>query len=149
VPQQTGGFEQQAYGAGQEGGMTPSHAAALQAAAAASTAAPHRPEDAYAYTNMQVVPNGHQPHYSASSVTPYEWHQFTRTYMQPVPSQGEYLNTATTLMALGGRDGVGSQGSGVENPGAVDHAAMHGSMGSHLQWPAVQYGSQTNGHVGH
>ncbi|KAF2679892.1 hypothetical protein K458DRAFT_112179 [Lentithecium fluviatile CBS 122367] len=140
VPQQnTGGFEHQPYGPGQESAMAPSHAAALQAAA--SNAANQRPEDAYAYSNAQVATNGHQPNYSTNSATLHEWHQFAKTYMQQVTPQGEYLNTATTLMALGGREGGGTQGPGVETTGVTDNSVVHA-------WPGVQFGLQTNGHIG-
>ena len=146
VPQQTaGGFEQQAYGTGPESGMAPSHAAALQAAAASSTAATQRAEDAYAYSSTQATSNGQQPHYAANSVTPHEWHQFTKTYMQQGAPQGEYLNTATTLMALGGRDGGGQQGASAETTGVIDNSIIQGSGTSQLQWPGLLY---SNGVIG-
>ena len=145
LPQQsTGGFEPQPYGTGLESAMAPSHAAALQAAAA-STAATQRAADAYAYSNAQAVSNGHQPPYAATSVTPHEWHHFTKTYMQQVAPQGEYLNTATTLMALGGREGGGTQGLGVETTGAIENPVIPGSGTIPLQWPKVLY---SNGHMG-
>jgi hypothetical protein len=141
VPHQTAGGFEQTYGTGAESVMAPSHAAALQAAA--TTAATQRAEDAYAYSSAQAASNGHQPQYAA--VTPHEWHQFTKTYMQQGAPQGEYLNTATTLMALGGREGGGPQVVGVETTGVNDDPIIQGSAASQLQWPSVLYSNGTMG----
>lgn len=145
VPQTTGGFEQQTYHANQDTAMTPSHAAALQAAASGATT--QRPGDTYPYGNSQVATNGHQPAYTNTDVGAHGWQQWTRQYMQQVAPQGEYLNTATTLMSLGGREGH-TQGPGQNAQGAVEGSVMQGPGVSTMQWPGVQFGMQTNGHVG-
>ncbi|KAF2708075.1 hypothetical protein K504DRAFT_298553 [Pleomassaria siparia CBS 279.74] len=144
-------YDQHAYGSGEDAGMTPSHAAAL--AAAASGAMPQRPNDDYAYANAADAPkNGQQPSYSANGVgSPLDWRQWTRTHMQQAGTQqvgptGEFLNTANTLMALGGREG-GAQGSG-QDAGAVDGSAMQAPGPSNFSWPVIMFGmGGTNGHV--
>jgi hypothetical protein len=131
----------------QDPAMPPSHAAALQAAASSSTS--QRPEDTYAYSNTQIANNGHQqPPYPANGVSPEDWMHFTRTYMHQASPQGEYLNTATTLMALGsGREG-GSQGPGNEGQGGGGEGGVVPGSSS-TQWPGVQFGiPSNNGHVG-
>jgi hypothetical protein len=143
LPQQTTGSFEQPYGTGLDGTLASSHATALQAASA--TTATQRPEDAFAYSNAQATTNGHQPHYAGNTVTPHEWHQFARTYMQQGAPQGDYLNTATTLMALGGREGGPSQSVDVETTGAINNAAMQGSAPVQLQWPRAMY---SNGQMG-
>ncbi|KAF2644415.1 hypothetical protein P280DRAFT_465752 [Massarina eburnea CBS 473.64] len=147
--QQASGYEQQSYPGNQDPAMAPSHAAALQAAAASNTAPP-RPEDTYAYNNAQVASSGHQPTYSANGVSPEDWIHFTRTYMHQAAPQGEYLNTATTLMALGGGREGSNQGSGPgsEGPGVSEGSVMQQGPGqSTMQWPGVQYGLPSSGHV--
>lgn len=137
-------FDQQAYNATEDAGMTPSHAAAL-AAAAASGAPTQRPDGTYAYANAQATNNGYPPQYSANGVT--DWHQWSRSNLQQVGPPGEYLNSATTLLALGGREG-GAQGPGQDAAGAVEGSAMQGAGLSNYQWPGIQFGAGPNGHVG-
>lgn len=141
----TTAFEQQPYSAGSDAAMAPSHAAALQAAASGATS--QRSDGTYVYANAQVATNGHQPSYTANLASPHDWRQFTRTYMQQVAPQGEFLNTATTLMALGGRDSS-SQGPGQDNHVAGEGAVLQASGASHPQWPGVLVGMQANGHLG-
>lgn len=148
VPQQdTSGFEQQSFPARHDGGMPPSHAAALQAASVPNVSI-QRLEETYSYPNAQAASNNHHTHYPANVVTPHEWHHFTRTYMQQVAPQGEFLNTATTLMALGGREGGGAQIAGVEPTSALDNADIQASATSHLQWPGVQFSMPPHSHMG-
>ncbi|KAF2993586.1 hypothetical protein E8E13_000514 [Curvularia kusanoi] len=74
------------------------------------------PANTYAYhqTSPQVS-NSQQSAYVANSYNPQDWRQWSQTYMQqPVGPTGEYLNTATTLMALGGRDGTNWAGEAEE-----------------------------------
>ncbi|KAH7121124.1 hypothetical protein B0J11DRAFT_57616 [Dendryphion nanum] len=141
-PQANGTFEQPTYG-GEDVGMTPSHAAAL--AAAASDAATQRPDDTYSYANAQTVGNSHQAVYTANGVSPNDWRQWTKTYMQPLGLPGgEYLNTANTLMTLGGRQGE-AQATG-QDAATVESSAMQGPGPSNFQWPGIAF-DMPNGHV--
>ncbi|CAI6334729.1 unnamed protein product [Periconia digitata] len=142
----TGGYEQRSYANDQESAMAPSHAAALQAAA--SNAASSRSEDHYGYNNAQITNNGQHPYASTNGVSPEDWSRFSRTYIQQTTPQGDYLNTATTLMALGsGRDG-GSQSHTNESQGMGDGSVMQGLGTNAMQWPGVQTGFHSNGHPG-
>jgi hypothetical protein len=122
-------------------GMTTTHVAAL---AAASTSTP-QPSDAYGYSNTHAQSaHGSQPPYSANGYPQQDWRQWTRTYLQPQQSlsqPGEYINTATTLMALGGRDG-GSQDPGHNSQGTLDNTGVP----SHVHWPDLAYPNAANGH---
>ncbi|KAF1955125.1 hypothetical protein CC80DRAFT_493449 [Byssothecium circinans] len=142
------GYEQHSYPSNQDPAMAPSHAAALQAATSSAAAPPPRPEDSYAYANTQVATNGHQHTYPVNGVSPEDWIHFTRTYMHQQAPQGEYLNTATTLMALGGREGA-TQGNGNEgtSEGSVNVMQGQAPAQSAMQWPGVQFGMPSNGHV--
>ncbi|KAF2119734.1 hypothetical protein BDV96DRAFT_351936 [Lophiotrema nucula] len=137
------GYDQQPYASTEDPGMTASHAAAL---AAAASGTPQRTSQDYTYANSQAaVSNGHQPAYSMNGVS--DWRQWTRTFMhQPGAPQGEYLNTANTLLAMGGRDGS-SQGTIQEPTGGVDASAMQGPGPSQFQWPGIVFGMGPNGHV--
>jgi hypothetical protein len=140
VPHQTSNAfdHQQTYGA-DDPGMTTTHVAAL-AAASSSTSQPNN-SYAYANTHSQSAISSQAP-YSANSFAPQDWRQWTRTYMQPpsLGQPGEYLNTATTLMSLGGRDG-GSQDPGNNGQGPLDTSGVPG----HVHWPDLAY-PNTNGH---
>jgi hypothetical protein len=120
--------------------MTPSHAAALAAAASGTT--PQRPDSTYVFASTPDTKNG-QPPYSANGVGPTDWRQWTRTYMQQVGPTGEFLNTANTLMALGGRDGGPPTGAGQEVAAEVLNIQNAGP--SNFQWPAIVFGTGFNG----
>ncbi|KAF1930492.1 uncharacterized protein M421DRAFT_418802 [Didymella exigua CBS 183.55] len=139
VTQQSTAYDQQPYMKVEDDtSMNPSHATAL--AAATGTAAQPLP---HAYTYPQSLPQvttTHQPTYVANNYSPQDWRQWTQTYMQqPVGPQGEYLNTATTLMALGGRDG---QNEGNAHGGHAQHIEQ-AHMG-HVHWPGVAFPGTTN-----
>ena len=140
--QASGTFDPPTYNA-EDPGMTPSHAAAL--AAAASNAGTQRADDTYTYANAQTISNGHQPVYAANGVSPNDWRQWTKTYMQQfgLPG-GEYLNTATTLMTLGGRQGE-TQAPG-QDASTVESSALQTPGPSNFQWPGIVFG-MPNGHV--
>jgi hypothetical protein len=133
-------YDPQAYSTSEDAGMTPSHAAALAAAASGTT--PQRPHSTYPYPDAK---NGQQPPYSANEVGPTDWRQWTRTYMQQVGPTGEFLNTANTLMALGGREGGALAGPGQEV--AAEVLNMQNTGPSNFQWPGIVFGMGSNGHV--
>jgi hypothetical protein len=141
VAQQTSNtFEHQQTYSTDDSVMATTHVAAL---AAASGNTP-QPSDNYAYTHSHAQSVGSsQPPYSANGFAPQDWRQWTRTYMQPpsLGQPGEYLNTATTLMALGGRDG-GSQDQGNNGQGPLGNTGVSG----HVHWPELAYPNTTNGH---
>ena len=150
VPQQSNNaFDQQTYiKVDEDTGMNATHAAALAAAASGDTSQPAT--DGYAYANgmAQVTSNdGHASTYAINGFTPQDWRQWTRTYMQqPMDPPGEYLNTATTLMALGGREGT-SQDGGAGQEGQVPMITP--SQPSHIHWPGVAFPGMANGNPGH
>ncbi|KAH7092490.1 hypothetical protein FB567DRAFT_434831 [Paraphoma chrysanthemicola] len=135
-------FDHQQSYSSDDPGMTSTHAAALAAASGGTS----QPSDSYTYANThaQTANNG-APAYSTNGFTPQDWRQWSRTYMQPQPlgQPGEYLNTATTLMALG-RDG-GSQNPGNNMQGSLDNAAVQGHTG-HVHWPELAFPNAANGH---
>jgi hypothetical protein len=136
VPQQTSNaYDQQIYSS-EDPGMTPTHAAVLAAVPSNAT----QPSDSYPYapTHGQTVNNGQQV-YPANGYAAQDWRQWTRTYMQPQPvgQPGEYINTATTLMALG-RDG------GSQDPGNNGHAPLDNP--GHVHWPELAFPGAANGH---
>lgn len=141
VTQQNTAHDQQPYmKVEDDASINPSHAAAL-AAATGTTSQP--PPNAYTYPqSLPQVTNTHQPTYVANNYSPQDWRQWTQTYMQqPVGPQGEYLNTATTLMALGGRDGA-SQDNG--HGGAHAQHIEQAHLG-HFHWPGVAFPGAANG----
>lgn len=144
VTQQTTAYEQQPYiKVDEDSSINASHAAAL----AAATVATSQPHNAYTYPqSLPQVTNTHQPTYVTQNYTPQDWRQWTQTYMQqPVGPQGEYLNTATTLMALGGRDGTGlGQDSGHANAQHIDQSHM-----GQYHWPGVAFPGAANGEAHH
>lgn len=142
APSQAGSsFDHQQSFSSDDSGMTSTHAAALAAAPGTSS----QPGDSYPYANTHAHTANGATAYSANGFTPHDWRQWTRTYMQPQPlsQPGEYLNTATTLMALG-RDG-GSQNPGNNLPGSIDNAAVQGHAG-HVHWPELAFPGAANGH---
>ncbi|KAF2737707.1 hypothetical protein EJ04DRAFT_95407 [Polyplosphaeria fusca] len=143
-PQANHNFSAQTYGGSEDTGMTPSHVAAL--AAATISSGPSQTGDGYAYTTSHVGSNGHQVPYSANGATSNDWRQWARTYTNQVPHSGDYLNTASTLMALGGREG-GSQAPVPDSTAPVEPAAMQGPGLSSYQWPGMMFGMGSNGHV--
>lgn len=141
VPQQTSNaFEHQQTYSTDDPGMTTTHVAALAAASSGTS----QPGDSYGYANTHAqTANGGQAAYAANGYPQQDWRQWTRTYMQPqsLSQPGEYLNTATTLMALGGRDGT-SQDPGHHGQGALDSPGVAG----HVHWPELAYPNTANGH---
>lgn len=138
VNQQTTTYEQQPYlKVDEDTSMNTSQAAAL--VTATSSQPPH---NAYAYPqSLPQVSSTHQPTYVANNYSPQDWRQWTQTYMQqPVGPQGEYLNTATTLMALGGRDGS-NEGAG--HGGHTQHIEQ-AHLGQY-HWPGVAFPGAANG----
>jgi len=137
VPQQTSNaFEHQQTYSSEDPGMRPTHAAAL----AAVSSNPSQPTNSYPYANSHAPSaNSSQHVYPNNGYAAQDWRQWTRTYMQPQPigQSGEYLNTATTLMALG-RDG-GSQDPGNNGPGPMDNPG-------HVHWPELAFPGAANGH---
>jgi hypothetical protein len=143
VPQQTNTtYDHQPYNT-DDSGLTTTHVAALAAASGGTS----QPSDGYGYSHTHVHSgNGGQPAYSTNGYSQQDWRQWTRTYMQPQPQPlsqpGEYLNTATTLMALGGRDGV-SQDQGHSGQAHLDNS---GVPGHHVHWPELAHPNAANGH---
>jgi hypothetical protein len=130
-------YNQQAYIVKDEP-MTSNHAVAPAPASNAPQA-----NNNYTYPTAQTQPSDNgQLAYSEHGFAPQDCRQWTRTYMQPQPlgQPGEYLNTATTLMALGGHEGT-SQGSG--NP-----LNTPGIRGHHAHWPEISFPGAANGHMG-
>jgi hypothetical protein len=150
VPQQTSTtYDHPTYNT-DDSGLTTTHVVALAAASGGTS----QPGDGYGYPQNTHVhsANGDQSAYSANGYSQQpqqDWRQWTRTYMQPQPlsQPGEYLNTATTLMALGGRDG-GSQDPGHQSQGHLDNS---GVPSHHVHWPELAYPNAANGHghMGH
>ena len=139
-PQQ---FDQQAYNGGEDAGMTPSHAAAL---AAAASAAPGSRHGSYSYSNSQATSNVYQQQYPTIGVSPADWHQWSRTNLQQLPT-GEYLNSANTLLTLGAREG--GTGPSHDAVSAVEGPPIQTAVGiSNYQWPVVMFGAGSTGHVG-
>lgn len=140
VTQQNTTYDQQPYmKVEDDASIDTSHAVAL-AAATATTSQP--PPDAYTYPqNLSQATNTHQPPYVVNNYSPQDWRQWTQTYMhQPMGPQGEYLNTATTLMALGGRDGPSQDTGHGHHAHHIEQAHL-----DHLHWPSVAYPGAANG----
>jgi hypothetical protein len=150
VPQQSNNaFDQPTYiKVDEDTGMNATHAAALAAAASGTTSQPSSESYTYANGMAQVTTNdGHASTYSINGFTPQDWRQWTRTYMQqPMDPPGEYLNTATTLMALGGREGT-SQDGGAGPEGQVP--MISSGQPGHFHWPGVAFPGMANGNPGH
>lgn len=130
VTQQNAAYDQQPYiKADEDSSMNPSH-----------TSQP--PNNAYAYPqNHPQVTNSHPPTYVANNYSPQDWRQWTQTYMQQAGPPGEYLNTATTLMALGGREGAPQDpGHGQDGHPHIDQAHL-----GHFHWPGVAFPGAANG----
>ena len=132
---------QQTYGSDDQG-MTTTHVAGLAGPPVSAT----QPSDSYAYatTHSQNV-NGAQTAYAANGYPQQDWRQWTRTFVQPQPlsQPGEYINTATTLMALGGRDGS-TQDPGHHSQGPLDNST---GVPGHVHWPELAFPNTANGHV--
>jgi hypothetical protein len=131
--------QQQTYGT-DDPSMTTTHVAAL-ATVSTSTS---QPGDAYGYANTHAQSaNGSQPTYSTNGYPQQDWRQWTRTYLQPQSHSqpGEYINTATTLMALGGRDG-NPQDPGHTGQGSLETTGVPG----HVHWPELAYPNAAGGH---
>jgi hypothetical protein len=126
-------------------GMTTTHVAAL-AAASTNTS---QSNEAYGYSNTHSQnTNSIPPAYTANGYPQQDWRQWTRTYLQPQPHSqpGEYINTATTLMALGSRDGS-SQDPGHNAQGNLESSGVPG----HVHWPELAYPPNPgngHGHIG-
>jgi hypothetical protein len=129
-------YNQQSYSVKDEP-VASNHAVAL----AATSSNPPQPNNNYAYSNAQPSDNG-QLAYPENGFAPQDWRQWTRTYMQPQPlgQPGECLNTATTLMSLGGHEGA-SHGPG----NSLDNS---GIRGHHAHWPEISFPGAANEHMG-
>lgn len=140
VNQQNNAYDQQPYIKVDEDSINPSHAAALAAATGSQP-----PNNSYTYTqSVPQVTNSHQPTYVANNYSPQDWRQWTQTYMQqPVGPQGEYLNTATTLMAMGGRDGAPHNVAHAQDGRGQAHIDQ--SHLGHFHWPGVAFTGPANG----
>ena len=143
VAQQNTAYDQQTYiKVDDDSSINSSHAVALAAAAVTgNTSQPSSNNYAYSQTLPQVT-SSHQSTYVANNYTPQDWRQWTQTYMQQqVGPPGEYLNTATTLMALGGRDGATQDnGHGQDGQTHMDQAPL-----GHFHWPGVAFPGAANG----
>ena len=140
VSQQTTAYDQQPYiKVDEDSTMNPSHAAALAAATGTTS---QSSASTYAYPqSLPQVTNTHQPSYVTNNYSPQDWRQWTQTYMQQPGPQGEYLNTATTLMALGGRDGTSQDnGHGDAHGPHIEQAPL-----GHFHWPGVAFPGPANG----
>lgn len=139
--QQNNAYEQHPYSkVDEDNSMNASHATALAVIAGNTSQAP---DNAYAYPqSLPQVTNSHQPTYVANNYSPQDWRQWTQTYMQQqVGPPGEYLNTATTLMALGGREGTTQDpGHGHEGQHHIDQSHL-----GHFHWPSVAFPGAANG----
>jgi hypothetical protein len=136
VPQRTtNAYNQQTYSS-DDPVMTSTHAAAI--AAVPSNATQSSDSYPYAPSHSQTVNSGQQV-YPTNGYAAQDWRQWTRTYMQPQPigQPGEYINTATTLMAMG-RDG------GSQDPGNNGHGPLENP--GHGHWPEVLFPGAANGH---
>ncbi|KAH6639174.1 hypothetical protein C7974DRAFT_127078 [Boeremia exigua] len=99
---------------------------------------PSRPPPNYTYPQTLPATAPHQPAYVANNYSPQDWRQWTQSYMQqPVGQQGDYMNTAASLMALGGREGGGQDGS-------ADGNAAEAHLG-HFHWPGAAFPGAANG----
>ncbi|ORY08661.1 hypothetical protein BCR34DRAFT_674996 [Clohesyomyces aquaticus] len=138
-------FDQQPYSGVDDPAMPASHAVAL----AAAVSGPQNPNDRFIYANAQTANNGQQPSYPANHVSPNGWRDWTRTFMHQLGPSGEFLNTANTLMALGGREGS-AQDPGPDGSRAGDGSTLHGQGPSSYQWPGIIFGAGQgpNGHGG-
>lgn len=146
TPHANTSFVPQSYNGGEDTGMTSSHVAAL--AAAASGAPPQRSNSIYAYPDGQtptpapVPTHGYAHGYSANGVASADWQQWSRTNIQHPGPPGEFMNTATTLVALGGRDAA-HQGPPPDASGAMD-----GTIPGQNSWPYMLFNAGPNGHIG-
>ncbi|OCK83397.1 hypothetical protein K432DRAFT_347212 [Lepidopterella palustris CBS 459.81] len=151
----TNAFDQPTYPSVGDPGMSAAHAAAI--ASAASAATPQTAGDSFIYSNSNATsttPSHYAPH-GASNNDLDAWRQWSRVnVMNPLgPPEGyhrpqEYLNTANTLMALGGRDS-GTQAPGQDGSGGVEDNTMQTPGSSATSWPLMLFGIGLNGsHVG-
>lgn len=139
--QQGAAYDHQPYiKVDEDSGLNSSHAVALAVTPNATTQG-----SGSTYTYPQSVPqvtNTQQSGYVANNYSPQDWRQWTQTYMQqPVGPSGEYLNTATTLIALGGRDGPSADGAHTDAHG---HHMDQAHLG-HFHWPNVAFPGAANG----
>jgi hypothetical protein len=139
-PQTTNSFEPQAYNGGDDAGLAPSHVAAL--AAAASGAPAQRSNSIYTYPDASVAAHSYAHGYPANGVASADWQQWSRTNIQQPGPPGAYLNTASTLVALGGRE-AGHQGPPPNASGVMD-----GSMPAQGSWPYMLFNAGPNGQGG-
>ena len=137
VTQQTTTYDHPSYiKTDEESSLNVSHSMGLGAVTGTTSQAP---ANTYAYSQ---VSNTQQPTYAAHSYNPQDWRQWSQTYMQqPVGSTGEYLNTATTLISLGGRDSTSQDNNHGDDHGQhMDHAHL-----AHYHWPNVAFPGAANG----
>lgn len=141
VAQQSTAYDHQPFiKPDEERGLNSSHAAAL---AVSPNTTSQASANTYAYPqSLPQVTNSQQAGYVANNYSPQDWRQWTQTYMQqPVGPSGEYLNTATTLMSLGGRDGSNSDNGHTDAHGQhIDQAHL-----GHFHWPNVAFPGAANG----
>lgn len=134
--QRSNSLHQQPYGAGEDAGMTP-HAAVL---AVASGAPSQRSMANFVYPASHTADSGYPPY---DTVTPNDWHHWSRANVQGLEPAPEYLHSATTLLTLGGRKG---NAQGQEPDSTVDASAL--VQGQIQQWPAVQFNTDPSGQAG-
>lgn len=121
-------YSQQGFSNNEDSVLTATHAAAIEVAARHSSQSAAAEGYGYGTAASQVQDTSQAP-YSNHGLTLQDWRQWSRTYIQPQPQvlgqPGEYLNTATTLMALGGGGGSGGNGAGTNGGAATSGAHNH------------------------
>lgn len=145
TPQQASGvFDRQVYSNSTKSNLPSTHPTSLPSNNGS------QPSDNYAYTSSHSqASNGAQATYTSDGFAPQEWRQWSNMFMQPQPlsQPGEYLNTASTLVALGGREGR-VQAPGNDGRRSIDISGAQGHPG-HTHWPEISYPGIANGHMGH
>ncbi|KAF2494025.1 hypothetical protein BU16DRAFT_512265 [Lophium mytilinum] len=134
-------FDQPNYAGVTDPGMSAAHVAAIQSAASGNP--PPTPEN-FIYGN-NTTPNTAPQHYPSHNDA---WQQWTRANVTPIEPHDysrpqEYLNTANTLMALGGRDGV-TPTSGQEGVASAEGSSVAAQTSS---WPMMIFGIGPNGNM--
>jgi len=135
-------FDQSNYTSVADPGMSAAHVAAIQSAASGN---PPPPSESFIYANN--ASNNAQTHYPVHPSSHNDaWQQWARANVVPIAPQDysrpqEYLNTANTLMALGGRDGV-TPAAGPEDAASTEGSTVTAQNSS---WPMMIFGIGPNG----
>jgi hypothetical protein len=144
-------YEQSSFHVADDASLSAAHANVL---ASAASGGPSQRTQPFIYGDASGSNNGHSAQYPVDVAGPTGWMSWTKAIMPSARLTGDYgpppefLNTANTLMSLGGREAT-AQDQGVVPHGHnnVDGPNIQAPGLQRVQWPENLFNISPNGHA--